>query len=70
MLTSCQGSHAIYVAEVVGVEAEGTVTVITVCKHCSNVEFHTKQIAQGPSSLRMLKAEKENLKGNQNELVS
>lgn len=64
MGTNCTGDHELYVAEVIGVEAEGTVTVITVCRHCDQVEFHTKQISQGHGSLRMLKSEKENIKGN------
>lgn len=65
MASNCGGGHELYVAEVVGVELEGTVTVITVCRHCDQVNFHSKQISSGHTPLRMLKTEKENLKGNQ-----
>jgi hypothetical protein len=56
-MAHCVGDHEIYVAEVVGVEAEGTVTVITVCRRCDSVNFHTKKLAENKVPLRMLKEE-------------
>jgi hypothetical protein len=51
----CTGNHDIYVAEVVYVESEGKLVVVTVCKGCDNVHFHEKQIAPSKSPAKLLK---------------
>jgi len=51
----CQGQHEIYVAEVLYVEAEGKLVVVTVCRHCDNVRFHERQVAQAHHSGELLK---------------
>lgn len=42
----CGGEHDVYVAECVLAPAEGTITVVTVCRSCDRVSFHTKQITE------------------------
>lgn len=60
--TRCSGGHDIYVAEVVAVQSEGKVVVITVCRACNRVEFTERQIARPHVSLTFLKEkEKENV---------
>lgn len=41
----CAGEHEIYFAECIVAPSEGTVTVITICRHCDRVSFNTKQIS-------------------------
>lgn len=41
----CDGQHDIYVAEVLYVQAEGKLVVVTVCRNCDTVRFHEKQVA-------------------------
>lgn len=54
----CEGTHDIYVAEVVGVESEGKVVVITVCRGCDTVNFHEHKVTENPGPLRLLQEEK------------
>jgi hypothetical protein len=54
----CGGQHVIYVAEVLYVEAEGKLVVVTVCRNCDTVHFHTQQVAQ-PHHTGILLKEKE-----------
>ena len=56
----CTGDHRIFVAEVVGIETEGKVVVITVCTQCGTINFEEKQVSHAGSPLRMLKDEKTN----------
>ena len=42
----CLGEHEIYVAECVISPSNGTITVVTVCRHCDRVSFHQKQVAE------------------------
>lgn len=49
------GPHEIYVADVVGVEKLGKIVVVTVCRHCDQVNFHEHSVG-GPMKL---KSEKE-----------
>lgn len=58
MDSNCTGSHRFHIAEVVGVEAEGTVTVITSCIQCGMSIFETKQISHSGAPFRMLLEEK------------
>jgi hypothetical protein len=60
---SCSGDHEIYVAEVIGVESEGKVVVILVCRRCADVTFHEKQIASVSGPLRLLKEEHSKIEG-------
>lgn len=54
---SCVGEHELYVAEVVGVESEGKLIVITVCRHCDRVTFHEHLVSPN-ANLRFVKEEK------------
>lgn len=56
----CNGQHDIYVAEVFYILAEGNAVVVTVCRACNLVKFHTQQIAQPNAIVEMLKS-KENV---------
>ena len=56
----CTGEHRMFVAEVIGIEAEGKVVVITVCTQCGVVNFDEKQVSGSGAPLRMLKEEKVN----------
>lgn len=51
MAEKCLGTHAIYVAEVVGIPAEGKVVVITVCRNCDLVSFHGQTVSKPSASL-------------------
>jgi len=55
MENKCYGEHEIYVAEVVGVQAEGKVVVITVCRHCDSVQFHEHQVAKAHVPFTLIK---------------
>lgn len=52
MSDSCKGGHEIYVADVVGYEASGTIVVITVCRHCDMVNFHEHHGTRGRIELK------------------
>lgn len=41
----CDGQHDVYVAEVLYIAAEGKLVVVTVCRACTSVNFHEKQVA-------------------------
>lgn len=56
---TCGGKHQIYVAEVVYVQSEGKLWVVTVCRDCDNVNFHEKQIAKPHIPATLMKNEKE-----------
>jgi hypothetical protein len=51
MTEKCTGTHSIYVAEVVGIPAEGRVVVITVCRNCDHVAFHAETVSKPSTSL-------------------
>lgn len=56
----CDGSHYIYVAEVLYIPAEGKAVVITVCRACDTVRFHEQQVAQPHHDGELLKKGKPN----------
>lgn len=51
----CSGEHDVYVAEVLYVPAEGKLVVVTVCRACTSVNFHEKQVAQPHHDGELLK---------------
>lgn len=51
----CDGQHDIYVAEVLYVEVEGKLVVVTVCRNCDTVRFHEQQVAQPHHQGELLK---------------
>lgn len=53
----CGGKHQIYVAEVVYVQSEGKLWVVTVCRDCDTVSFHEKQIARPHVEASLIKNE-------------
>lgn len=55
MDSECSGQHELYVAEVVAVETEGKLVVITVCRHCDKVTFHEKIVATRHSPMLLIK---------------
>lgn len=57
----CDGQHDIYVAEVLYVEAEGKLVVVTVCRNCDTVRFHEQVVAQPHHAGKLLKNEKEKI---------
>ena len=58
---NCGGGHDLYVAEVVYIEREGKLVVVTVCRACDSVNFHEKIIAAPHTEATLLK--NENAKG-------
>lgn len=54
----CDGQHDIYVAEVLYVEAEGKLVVVTVCRNCDVAHFHEKVVAEPHHKGELLKKEK------------
>jgi len=54
----CQGTHHFYIAEVVGVEAEGKVFVLLVCTACGGVICKDFTVSKGIGPLRLLREEK------------
>lgn len=46
MQKECSGQHRFYVAETVGVEPEGTVSIIIVCTSCGEARISTFSVAQ------------------------
>lgn len=58
--TVCNGQHHYYVAETVGVPAEGTASIIVVCTACGN-SFSKKFSVSGPvPAFEMSQKTKEN----------
>lgn len=55
----CIGEHAFFVAEVCGVELEGTLVVVQVCRQCGKVVFTEQKVASPGTPLRLLREEKE-----------
>lgn len=55
----CQGAHEIYVAEVLYVEKDGKLVVVTVCRACDSVTFHEKVVAAPGAQAVLLKNAKE-----------
>lgn len=51
----CDGQHDVYVAEVLYVAAEGKLVVVTVCRSCTEVRFHERQVAQPRHEGELLK---------------
>jgi hypothetical protein len=51
----CSGQHDVYVAEVLYVPAEGKLVVVTVCRACTSVNFHERQVAQPHHAGELLK---------------
>jgi hypothetical protein len=51
----CDGQHDIYVAEVFYVEAEGKAVVVTVCRQCDSVQFHSESICEPHRAATLLK---------------
>jgi hypothetical protein len=54
----CEGTHDVFVAEVVAVEATGKVYILTVCKACDKASCHPFQVSDDRTPLRLLKEEK------------
>jgi hypothetical protein len=54
----CTGEHDVYVADTIIAPSEGTVTVITVCRSCDRVSFHTKQITEPHKGMNSTKENK------------
>lgn len=55
MASRCDGQHDVYVAEVLYVPAEGKLVVVTVCRACTSVNFHEKQVAEPHHEGELLK---------------
>ena len=60
MQTDCRGEHAIFVAEVVAVEAEGKLVVVNVCRSCGEVTFHEHQVTKAHVPLTFTKEKEKN----------
>jgi hypothetical protein len=56
--SNCSGDHRYYVAEVVAVEADGKVFVLTLCLQCGDFKSHSQEVSDGCSPIRLLLEEK------------
>lgn len=54
MKTGCEGQHNIFVADVIGVESEGHVFVLALCRHCDEFNVHKVEVATPGSPIRLL----------------
>lgn len=54
----CCDNPRFYFCECVGVEAEGTVSVIALCTTCGAAKATRITVAQGPSQIRLLSEER------------
>jgi hypothetical protein len=59
MSDDCVGQHRYFVAEAVGVEAEGTISIVVVCTACGETFIKTFPVAKPQSSLRLKSENKE-----------
>ena len=57
MKEKCNGDHNIFVAEVVGVESEGKVFVLALCRLCDLFNVHEVVVSQPGRQLRLLRQE-------------
>lgn len=64
----CPADHRFHVAEVVGVESEGTVHILALCVQCGLAKQNTFQVAEAGRTLRLSSEETPNknskIKGN------
>lgn len=62
---ACQpANHNFYVAEVVGVEAEGMVYILIACKFCGDTHAKGHKVSLAGAGLRLLREEKANNDAN------
>jgi len=54
----CTGEHDLFVVDCVGVEAEGKVVVLAICRHCGELRSHEVVVSKSGSPLRLLNEEK------------
>jgi hypothetical protein len=57
--TDCMAAHSYFVAEVVGVEAEGKVYMLYLCTSCGDAHCREFTVAKPGASLRLMKEEKQ-----------
>lgn len=57
MEAHCNGEHNLFVAEVVGVETEGKVFVLALCRHCGLLSKHEIQVSMPGEPIRLLREE-------------
>jgi hypothetical protein len=55
----CSGQHDLFVVDCVGVEAEGKVVVLAICRHCGELRSHEVLVSKINAPLRLLNEEKE-----------
>jgi hypothetical protein len=58
-VTECCNNPRFFFCECIGVEAEGTVSVIMACTSCGTAKATKIHVAQGASPLRLLREEKQ-----------
>lgn len=51
---TCNGQHRFYVAEVIGVESEGKVYLLTLCTSCGAAFCKEFQVSKTPGKIRLL----------------
>jgi hypothetical protein len=56
----CGGEHNFYVAEVIGVETEGSVFVLALCRHCDKFAVHEVKVSSPGAPIRLLREESQN----------
>jgi len=58
-METCDGTHRFFFADIVAVEEEGTVYVISICTACGKTQVERIEVAKKGSALRLLSEEKQ-----------
>lgn len=54
MDSRCVGEHNIFIAEVIGVQKEGKVFVLALCRSCDLFAVHEVQVSKPGADIRLL----------------
>ena len=61
-MSDCAGNHRIYVAETIGVEAEGKVYVVLVCTACGDASLKSFDLNGGKPAVMQLGSQQKKTK--------
>ena len=64
MSTNCTGEHNYFIAEVVGVPAEGEVHVLAICRLCGEFVDKISKVSAPGANIRLLREESQKTKEN------
>jgi hypothetical protein len=55
---SCPGDPNYFIVDCIGVESEGKVFVLALCRHCDDFKVHEVTVSKAGSPIRLLREEK------------